>query len=261
MERISARSNALIAHIRKLQADKSYRRLMGEYVCEGPKLLDEAKRHGAEILTLVYAEDQAKPHGIAEATRTVCVPADLLTYIADTKTPQGLVFVCRLPQLSLQEPLERGNYLVLDGIQDPGNLGTIWRTADAFGAQAILLLPLCADPYSPKSIRAGMGASFRLPVREISPQELDAACKAAQMPLYATALREDAKPLGAVPLQNSAVVIGSEGRGISDEVLALCAQSVKIPMRARCESLNAAVAAAVILWEMASDELREREEA
>lgn len=251
MEEITSRSNALVAHIRKLKADKSYRRSECEMVCEGPKMLEEALRHGATMTALVQTEDAAVPLDLPHALRRVCVPPDLLAWMADTQTPQKLLFLCSLPQQTLPETLLKGKYLVLDGMQDPGNVGTIWRTADAFGADGLLLLPQCADPFGPKTLRASMGACFRLPVWELSLPQLQTLLQAADIPLYATALRQDAVALGNVSLGKSAVVIGSEGRGVSEAVLDLCERALKIPMRDRCESLNAAVAAAVVLWEMA----------
>ena len=123
--------------------------------------------------------------------------------------------------------------------------------ADAFGADGLVLVHSCADPWSPKTVRATMGACFRLPVWEADLHTLQARLDEGGVPLYATALREDTEDLRAQDLRRCAVVIGSEGRGVSEETLALCGKTLKIPMRTRCESLNAAVAGAVVLWEMA----------
>ena len=149
----------------------------------------------------------------------------------------------------LDNVLAPGRYLVLDGVQDPGNVGTVWRTADAFGADGVFLLPGCAEPFSPKTVRATMGACFRLPVWETGLERLTELLKGAGVPLYATALRADTADLGSADLSRAAVVIGSEGRGVSRPVLDACALTLRIPMRDRCESLNAAAAAAVVLWE------------
>jgi len=246
MERITSRSNPLCTHIRKLNTSNSYRREQGVLVGEGPKLLEEALKAGSEVTLVVTAEGTEVT--CPPEVRRVEVPADLLASLCDTKTPQGVLFVCKAPGTALPA-LDGQRYLVLDGVQDPGNVGTVWRTADAFGADGLILLGGCADPFSPKVVRSTMGAVFRLPVYQTDPEQLKYACTRAQLPLYATALREDAEELGRADLKRCAVVIGSEGRGISDSMLDLCEKTLKIPMRERCESLNAAVAASVILWE------------
>ena len=250
MERITSRKNELVAHIRKLSGSRSARRAAGEFVCDGPKLLAEALKWGAAVTTVVAEEGTSLPE-LPSAVRRVEVPADLLRSLSTTETPQGVLFLCRTPDLALPERLTGGRYMVLDGVQDPGNLGTVWRTADAFGADGLVLVHSCADPWSPKAVRSTMGACFRLPVWEADLHTLQARLDEGGVPLYATALREDTEDLRAQDLRRCAVVIGSEGRGVSEETLALCGKTLKIPMRTRCESLNAAVAAAVVLWEMA----------
>ena len=253
MERITSRQNPLMAHIRKLNSSRSYRREKGEFTGEGPKLLEEAVKAGAEITVVVVAEGTqiSCPAG----ARQVEVPADLLQSLCDTKTPQGVLFVCRMGQLTPPEQLPGQRYLVLDGLQDPGNVGTLWRTADAFGAHGLFLLPGCADPFSPKTLRATMGACFRLPVWQGELGPLKALLRQAGLPLYATALRADTADLRDTDLTRSAVVIGSEGRGVCPQVLEESDLTIQIPMTARCESLNAAAAGSVILWHMCQTSL------
>lgn len=171
--------------------------------------------------------------------------------VADTQTPQGVVFLCKGKSLDPPEELEGDRFLVLDGVQDPGNVGAIWRSADAFGADGLILCGPCADPWSPKTVRATMGAVFRLPVWETTLEELAACLERKGIPLYSTALREDTVDVRQIDLSRAAVIVGSEGRGVSPLALELCEKTIKIPMRARCESLNAGVAASVVLWEMA----------
>ncbi len=250
MEAITSRQNPLVAHIRKLNASRSARRAAGEFVCDGPKLLSEALRWGASVTTVVVSQGTSLPP-LPDSVRAVEVPGDLLKSLSTTETPQGVLFLCRAPALAPPDRLAGGRYMVLDGVQDPGNVGTVWRTADAFGADGLILLNGCADPWGPKTVRATMGACFRLPVYETGLGELKALLDGAGVPLYAAALREDTEDLRTQDLGRCAVVIGSEGRGVSAEMLALCDKTLKIPMRERCESLNAAVAAAVVLWEMA----------
>ena len=210
-------------------------------------MLAEALRWKAAVDTVVYAEGVVVPE-LPEGVRAVQVPEGLLRAVALTETPQGMVFLCKGESLSLPEKLEGDRWLILDGLQDPGNVGTVWRTADAFGASGLLLCDSC-DPWNPKVVRATMGAIFRLPVYEGRMDEVAALVKEAGIPLYATALRDDTANVSDLNLKRCAVIIGSEGRGVSERALELCQATVKIPMRERCESLNAAVAASVVLWE------------
>ena len=247
MELITSRQNPLFQTIRKLNSSASFRRQKGLYTAEGPKLLAEARKWGGEPETVICA--QGKAPAFFPGPRWVETPADVLESLCDTQTPQGVLFTCPLPDTSLPERLSPGRYLVLDGVQDPGNLGTVWRTADALGASGLLLTGSCADPFSPKAVRSTMGACFRLPVWRGSCGEVARLLRSSGIPLYATALREDTEDVRLADLSRCAVVIGSEGRGISEEMLSLCEKTLKIPMEDKCESLNAAVAAAVVLWE------------
>ena len=246
-ERITSRSNPLIARLRRLKSQRAARRAEGVFLCEGPKMLAEALRWGARVETVVLAEGADCPP-LPDDVRCVEVPEALLRSAAATETPQGVLFLCRGRPLELPEALPPGRWLVLDGVQDPGNVGTIWRTADAFGAAGLILCASC-DPWNPKAVRATMGAAFRLPAYEGTLDEAALLLRRAGLPLYAAALRADTADVRTVDLSRCAVIIGSEGRGVSPRALELCDKTVKIPMRARCESLNAAMAAAVALWE------------
>ena len=142
-------------------------------------------------------------------------------------------------------------YALLDGVQDPGNVGTILRTADALFADGLLLVNGCADPWQPKAIRASMGAVLRCPVWPCEAAAAKELLWRSGIPLYGAALRQDTLDARSMAEGKAAVAIGSEGRGLSREVLALCDATVRIPMAEHCESLNAAAAAAVLLWELA----------
>lgn len=139
--------------------------------------------------------------------------------------------------------------LLLDGIQDPGNIGTILRTADALEVP-VVLLEGCADPYSHKVVRASMGAVFRMPVIQSTWAQVQSACKDAQIPVAVTALTDRAKDIRQADLSRMAVVIGSEGRGVRREILEAADAELIIPMNPRCESLNAAIAASIVMWEL-----------
>ena len=253
MEQITSRTNPLIVRFRKLANDRRLRRAEGVLVCEGPKMLREALRWGFVPQAALVTEDFSFP--FPEETRVVRVPADLLRSAAPTQTPQKVLFLAPLPVSALPDTLPGRRYLVLDGVQDPGNVGTLWRTADAFGADGLLLLPGCADPWSPKTVRATMGACFRLPVWEAGLDQAVSVLDRSGLPLYAAALRDDALDLRDLNTDRAAMAIGSEGRGVSAGVLNACAAAVRIPMTDRCESLNAAAAGAVVLWELARNSL------
>lgn len=249
METITSRHNPLVAHLRRLASSGSYRRERGEFLCDSPKLLHEALLHGAELLTVAATRGMTLPDGIHAGVRLVEVPEDVMQLISPAKTPQGVVFTCRLPRTECPQMLTGARYLALDGVQDPGNVGTILRTLDAFEADGLVLLPGCADPFSPKTVRSSMGAVFRRPVWTCTAETFAQVLRGSGLRLLGAALRDDTVDARAADYTRAVLAIGSEGRGLSDEVLALCDETVRIPMSPRCESLNAAVAASVLLWE------------
>ena len=167
--------------------------------------------------------------------------------ISPMATPQGALFLCRLPEKKAFVP--KPGMLILDGIQDPGNLGTILRTADALDIP-VALLEGCADPYSHKVVRASMGAVFRTDVVQTTWQQAKAACDAAGIVIGVTALSDRAMDIRNADVANMAVVIGSEGQGVRKEILENAGRELIIPMNPHCESLNAAVAATIVMWQM-----------
>lgn len=248
-ESITSRQNPLMTHLRKLASSRSYRKKSGEYLCDGTKLLAEALKWGAEVKTAVFSEGVDIPP-LPDGVRAVRVSEELMRAVSPMETPQGALFTVALPEVQLPETLSGKHYLVLDGVQDPGNVGTILRTADAFDCDGVFLVNACADLYNPKTARATMGAIFRREAYTVTAEELFALLRKSGVPLYGTALRDDTVPLAETNLARAAVAIGSEGRGLSQQVLDECAKTLKIPMNPRCESLNAAIAATVVLWEM-----------
>lgn len=246
MERITSLQNPLIRHIRKLQSDSKYRRECQEFVADGYKLLDEALKWYPEILTVICSDEMRCP-SLPSGVRFVSVPGSLMQSLSEMKTPQGVVFTCRMPQQT--KPEVRPGTLVLDRIQDPGNLGTILRTADAFGIPVILTNG-CADAYSLKTLRASMGAVLRTAPVSLPMEELLHICAEQDIPLIATALTPGAQDIRDTDLRQGLVVIGSEGQGICSALLNASRRQIIIPMQPRCESLNAAVAAAIVMWQM-----------
>ncbi len=246
VETVTSRKNPLLVHLHKLQTSRSYREQTRQFCGDGIKLLDEAVRHFPGLHTVIACEGLALPE-LPEAVRLVRVPETLMQSVSTMKTPQGAIFLCHMPEPA---PLAiTPGSLILDGVQDPGNLGTILRTADALDVPAVLS-DGCADPYSEKTVRASMGAVLRTRPQAATAAEIIAYCKGRGIPLAATALSEQARDLRNCPLSGCAVVIGSEGQGIRQEFLAASRQQIIIPMNPHCESLNAAVAAAIVMWEM-----------
>ncbi len=244
-ERITARKNPLLQQVRRLLVSRKEREQAGMFVADGTKLLAEAVRWWPGLDTVILSDGVEAQ--VPENVRLVRVPEDVMASISPMQSPQGALFLCRLPEKKQYSP-EPG-MLLLDGIQDPGNLGTILRTADALQVK-VALLEGCADPYSHKVVRASMGAVFRTPVIQTTWQAAKEACSQAEIPVAVTALTHRAQDLRKADLQGMAVVIGSEGKGIRTEILESAQAELIIPMNEHCESLNAAIAAAIVMWQM-----------
>lgn len=244
-ERITSRKNALLQQVRKLLSSRKERERAGLFVADGTKLLAEAVRYWPGLHTVILSDGVEAE--LPEAVRVVRVPEDVMASVSPMETPQGALFLCRLPEKTDFAP--KPGMLLLDGIQDPGNLGTILRTADALEVPAALLEG-CADPYSHKVVRASMGAVFRSPVVQTTWQQAMKACREKNIPVAVTALSDRAEDLRRAELKSMAVVIGSEGQGVRQEVLRSADAELIIPMNPRCESLNAAIASAIVMWQM-----------
>ena len=249
MEAITSKQNPLCTHMRRLASTRSYREEKREFFCDSPKLLEEALRWGAEIVAVLYTADVTLP-ALPATVRAAEVTEAVMKSVSPMEAPQGVVFSCRMRDNTPPKTLEGSRYLVLDGVQDPGNVGTMLRTADAFDCEGLFLLPGCADVYNPKTVRAAMGVLFRRNIWRCDLETLSDLLRMAEIPLYGAALRDDTADVREIDLKKAAVAVGSEGRGLSNAVLDRCDRTVKIPMSERCESLNAAAAAAVLLWEM-----------
>jgi TrmH family RNA methyltransferase len=243
--RITARKNPFLQQVRKLLSSRKEREAAGLFVSDGTKLLQEAVRYWDGLDTVILSDGVEAE--VPASVRVVRVPEEIMAYISPMETPQGALFLCRLPEKKAFVP-QKG-MLLLDGIQDPGNLGTILRTADALDIP-VALLEGCADPFSHKVVRASMGAVFRVVPVQTTWEEAKAALKEAGIPVGVTALSDRARDLRQTDLSGMAVVIGSEGRGVRQEVLDSADAELIIPMNPHCESLNAAVAATIVMWEM-----------
>ena len=245
-ERITSRKNPLLQQVRKLLSSRKERETAGLFAADGTKLLQEAIRYCPGLETVILSD--GVDADIPGHCRVVRVPGDVMESISPMASPQGAVFLCRLPEKKPFAPAK--GMLLLDGIQDPGNLGTILRTADALNVPTAILEG-CADPFSHKVVRASMGAVFRTDVTVTTWEEAKAGCAAAGIPVAVTALRAISQDIRKADVGTMAVVIGSEGQGVRQEILNSAAQALLIPMNEHCESLNAAIAAAIVMWQMA----------
>ena len=244
-ERITSRKNPLLQQVKKLLSSRKERENAGLFVADGTKLLQEAVKFCPELETVILSDGVQAD--VPASVRVVRVPEDVMESISPMRSPQGALFLCRLPEKTEFQP--KSGTLLLDGIQDPGNLGTILRTADALEIP-VVLLEGCADPYSHKVVRSSMGAVFRTPIVQANWEQVKAACKEAGIPIAVTALSDRAKDIRGAALEQMAVVIGSEGQGVRSEIIQAADAELIIPMNQRCESLNAAVAATIVMWQM-----------
>jgi TrmH family RNA methyltransferase len=252
---ITSTKNPQIKQLRSLLANRKDRRHERLFVIEGVRLVEEALHAQAEVALVVYNREQlmATERGAALVARLVALPdsyevtPEVLQAVSDTVTPQGVVAAVRWP--TLEAPLH-GVVLVLDALQDPGNVGTLLRSAVATNISQVICTVGTADVYSPKVARAAMGAHFRLPISQdvgwdqaplllSTADQVYAAVADASMPYYAADWR-----------QSAALIIGNEANGVSEAGLAVATKQIAIPMSPGVESLNAAVAGSVILFEM-----------
>ena len=227
---------------------------------DGEHMVAEALRWAAASIRELYVDDarlEAYAALVAQApsaARVYAVPARVLESISQVKTSQGIGAVCAQPD---DVPLARqqGRLMLLENVQDPGNVGTILRTIDAAGFDGCVLTPGCADPFSPKTLRATMGSVFRIPVTFAS-SAADAARELAARGYAVIGAALDGQPFYArAPLpRDLCVLIGNEGAGLTPEALAACTHRYKLPMRGHAESLNAAVAAAVFMYEITRED-------
>lgn len=245
MELITSRKNKLIVHLRALGTRSAYRRDCGEYIVDGHKMLSEALENAAQVNAVLWREGPM--FEISGDIEQYCAPDDLFEYASPLKDSPGPVFSLKIPKRA--ENLSGSRVIILENVQDPGNVGTVIRTANALGFDDVVLTGACADIYNPKTVRATMGAIFRQNVVSVPLSELKARLQERGLALYAAALTDTAVDIRQLQIEKCAVAIGSEGSGLTQELLSICDGQLIIPMQAGSESLNAAVAATIVMWE------------
>ncbi|WP_371369607.1 23S rRNA (uridine(2479)-2'-O)-methyltransferase [Sporomusa rhizae] len=260
-EFISSPENKLIKEVASLK-QKKYRDSLGMFVAEGVRLVEECINAGWPVEVCIYTENAAaknRTHSLIEKItnmncKMVVVPENIYNKISDTDQPQGIMVILEKRPSTIDTMVSGINkqplLIILDGIQDPGNVGTIIRTADAAGCTGVIVLKGSADIYAGKTVRATMGSLFHLPITEaLSPSELLPVLKEAGIKVMATGLQKSFSYYQADFNNPVAIVLGNEGQGVSAELLKAADSCLTIPLVGQAESLNVAVAAGIILYE------------
>ncbi len=260
MVKITSKDNAAVRRAMRLMTSARERRKAGLIICEGARLCSDAVDSGVEVEELFCTSAALEKYSdyleklIEKAEEVYEITEDIAKKISDTESTQGVFIVAKTPQVSndLKRLTTTGEYVLLENLQDPSNVGAIFRTAEALGLDGIILTDGCASCFSPKALRAGMGAMFRIPIFMTKDASSD----------MAAAVERNMRPMAAVPREGAADVtgirffrgaimcIGNEGNGLTDGLMQACPEKVTIPMNGRAESLNAATAAAILMWEM-----------
>lgn len=249
---ITSRSNPQIKEWRKLTSTRG-RKKAGAYLIEGFHLVEEAVAHGVPIRHLIITEAMRHtiPEYLVENTPQLTIIHDsIVSELAQTATPQGIFAVVSIEENLSAEDIKRQRLLLLDHIQDPGNLGTMIRTADAAGFDAVILGEGTVDMYNDKVIRSTQGSLWHLPVLNAKLDQFIPYLQSLGVHVYATTLQSDSTSLYDIdPSPNSAIIMGNEGQGIDPILIHLADETVYIPMSGAAESLNVAVAAGIVMFQ------------
>lgn len=252
--RITSRDNALIKLVCALQTSAKERKRNNLFVVEGLRVLKDLAENGVAFDKFIVSDSAAKRHeedvqNFAQNSKNnYILPDSLFEKIADTNSPQGMLALAKIPENSLEID-ENGKYIALENLSDPSNLGAISRTAEALGVSGILISNDSCDPYSPKVLRASMGTLLRMPVFVVN--DLVGFIERSKLKSYACVVDSDALPINEADFtRGSVILIGNEANGLTEEIKSAADKKVTIKMRGNAESLNAAAAAAIAIWEM-----------
>ena len=261
MQVISSKDNELIKHIKKLK-DKKHRDESNEYIIEGVKLIEEAVKENARIKKIIVCEDTTRTyeiptHIMLEIAKYECISVSdkIFNIITQVTNPQGIMAIIEKNAQDAQIDYTQDIIVVLDDVQDPGNLGTILRTVDSIGLNQIIVSKGTADAFNSKVVRSTMGAIFRIKIIEV--ENLAQAIKEMRkhhFKLMVTSLQTK-NSIYDIDFNKKIIVIGNEANGVSKEIQDMADEKAKIPMLGRTESLNASVAAGVVMYEYVRQKL------
>ena len=250
---VSSKDNELIKQVSKLQTSARSRREQGLFVAEGLRICEDCYENAVELITLIITKTFAdkfpqKAEKLSlKATETVMVNESIFQKISDTKNPQGILAVCKIPEKANKEIKLNGKYIALENIADPSNLGAVSRTAEALGIDGIILSSDSVDPFCPKALRASMGTLVRMPI--IITEDFCKELQNSGLTLYACVVK-DGKSITEISFEKGSVILlGNEANGLSDNAKEI-AENITIPMKGNAESLNLAVAASIAMWEL-----------
>ena len=257
MEIITSKDNPIVKKTVSLRESRRERIRSGLFVIEGLRLCKDAALCGADIKTVLVSEEFLKNHSedaeiISKYCSDVRVVSEAVSQkLGDTVNSQGIYCICALDNKN--DNLKGTKFIALENLQDPGNIGTVIRTAEAFGLDGVVLIGNCADIYNPKVLRSTMGSLFRIPIYKFADIEsANLEFKSIGLTVYGAVLDNEATFLSKTKIKEKSVcIIGNEANGMSDDAKKICDNFVIIDMHGNAESLNAAVAASVIMWEMA----------
>lgn len=262
MKDITSSSNPIIKEVKGLYKKKE-RWNKNLFIIEGVKIVEECIRWGKTPKYILFSEELFSVNGGEElfsilknknSQNLIKVPNSLFRELADTEKPQGILAVVDFNISKIDEVVKnKGNFIIiLDELQDPGNVGTIIRSADAFGASGIIMTENCVDVYNPKVVRATMGSLFHIPITYIKDKkEIINYLKDRQIRIYTTSLQGETYIYDADFKENFAFIIGNESKGVTEEMIKFADLLIKIPMEGNAESLNAAIASSIIMYEVA----------
>lgn len=257
---LTSKDNQSVKNAVKLMSDARERKKTGRFIAEGLRLCNEVLINDVEIEELFYTEDayQKNKQDIEKleekAKKAYLITEEISEKISDTLSPQGIFCIGNIKENSVDTENMKidGQYLLLESIQDPSNVGAMFRTAEALGLNGAILSADCCDIYNPKAMRASMGAVFRFPVAVVksAPEMIKKIRSSGMRPLAAVPDSDASKITGVRFFKGVVMCIGNEGNGLTEEAIKACGERVTIPMKGRAESLNAATAAAILMWEM-----------
>ncbi|WP_068983934.1 MULTISPECIES: TrmH family RNA methyltransferase [Lysinibacillus] len=250
MKRIESTQNALVKYWKKLATTRKERERSGEFLVEGFHLVEEALKNNEQVLQLIVREGVELPMlWPIDSVAIVEVTAAVAKEFAETETSQGVFAVCKQPLVDEDVMASWRKVLLIDAVQDPGNIGTMIRTADAAGLDAVILGKGCADLYNPKTLRSAQGSHFHIPVLRGDLEEWIEQLQDNGVPVFGTALDEDAVVYSDIEHTGAfAIMMGNEGSGIHPQLLSMTDQNIIIPILGQAESLNVAVATGIVLY-------------